>query len=184
MAFPLPLLAVLAAWIALPLALRPLAARTGLPASGLALTATTNAADLLAALNGIEPLLVHSSQPKSMAAPYHDTYYIVALTGWLEAVAFVLLGLGGVALIAQGLAAGLWLGRATVAGHWAAHLGTALVVLPSLPLAPLPRRYVDFPDAFFWKTVMTNAGVVLWSTGAALVLAALLLSLLRKLLRR
>ncbi|MBP9183004.1 MAG: hypothetical protein KBF78_07730 [Fuscovulum sp.] len=184
MAFPLPLVALLAGWVLLPLALRPLAALTGLPASGLALTATAGAACLLALLNGIEPVLVRSSQPEGMAAAYHDTYYIVVLHEWLKAVAFMLLGLGGLALIAQGTAAGGWLGRVPVAGHWSAHLGSALVALPSLPLVPMPRRYVDYPDAFFWKTVMTNAGLALWFTGAGLVLAALLLSLLRKLLGR
>jgi heme/copper-type cytochrome/quinol oxidase subunit 1 len=55
------------------------------------------------------------------------------------------------------------------------------VVLPSLPLVPMPRRYVDYPDAFFWKTVMSNAGLALWFTGAALVLAALLLYFLKRL---
>lgn len=181
MAFPLPLVALLAAWVLLPLALRPLAARTGLPASGLALTATAGVACVLAALNGIQPLLLHTSQPTGAAATYHDTYYIVAVHEWLKAVAFVLLGLGGLSLIAQGIAAGGWLGRVSVAGHWAAHLGTALVVLPSLPLVPMPRRYVDYPDAFFWKIVMTNAGLALWFTGAALVLAALLLYFLKRL---
>lgn len=177
----IPFASLILVWILLPLALRPIMRRTELPTTSAALALTAATACIGAVLTFADPSVVLSTAAQDQV--YHDTYYIVSAQQRLAQVAFLLLGFAGIAIVAQAIALPVRLFRATLTGHWAFHLGAGLLMAQNLPLKPMPRRYIDYPDVFFWWNLVANAASLLCLGGAILVAGGFLFSLAR-LMRR
>lgn len=164
-------------WVGLPLALGPALRRAGWPGSAPALTVAAALSCMAVALPGFDPLTRISLLSRSQ--PYHDTYYILAVQDRLAGTLFLLLGAGGIAMLARGLTGRGGLARMMGAAHWSLHAGVGLLVAQALPVLPMPRRYVDYADVFFWRNLLAHAASVLAMLGAGLLAGGFLIALAR-----
>ena len=113
---------------------------------------------------------------------FHDTYYVVAHFHYV-------LSLGAVFAIFAGWY--YWFPKMTGYMYspllarvhfWTTFIGVNLVFFPQhfLGLAGMPRRYVDYPDAFAGWNYVSSIGSYLSALGTVVFLFAMVLAFMRK----
>ncbi|WP_262689534.1 cytochrome c oxidase subunit I [Kordiimonas aestuarii] len=114
--------------------------------------------------------------------PLHDTYYVVAHFHYV-------LSLGAV----FGIFAGLyyWVGKMSGKQYpdflakiqfWVTFIGVNMIFFPQhfLGLQGMPRRYVDYPDAFAYFNKISSYGYLVTLTGVVLFILVMAMTLFKK----
>ena len=171
-------LALIAAWLALPLIVWGAVRNRRLAVvPAMALTMAT-ALGIMALVALLAPTVMLSQQAAGRV--WHDTHYIVS-----RAPAFLTLA-AGYAILAtvSSLIIRLCRPRQPLlpgVGFWLFHLGAPLAVFPVALLSavqPMPHRYVDYPAAFAQWTRVAEAGVITVWLAILTLLAGLTLALI------
>lgn len=171
----LPFFVLVCIWIALPLALQRPARHLGLPPETAALCLCAAGAAVAAlALLPQEPLSIVLARDRA----YQDISYTLARNHHVAAASLSLLAVGGIALVLRGLIHRRPALILLKGGHWLVHAAAGILILPSLQVLPMPRRYIDYPEVFFWQNLAANAGSALLLLGLAAILLAPLAALL------
>ena len=165
-------------WIALTAALHGYLNSTNRPAEPIM-------ASLLAAglgISGAFQIVQWHDSPSSEV--FHDTYYIITSGTYLLQIAISYLGAALIALLVRKLARG-WTQTLLPFAFWAFHLGAGAVVLTTVLVDfQAPKRYVDYPDAFYWFNLISNFGGLLGFVGMASLLTLTGIALLQAALKR
>jgi len=114
--------------------------------------------------------------------PLHDTYYVVAHFHYV-------LSLGAVFAIFAGLY--YWVGKMSGKEYpeklaqlqfWVTFIGVNLIFFPQhfLGLQGMPRRYVDYPDAFAYWNKVSTIGYLITAVGVLLFILVMGMTLFRK----
>lgn len=165
-------------WIALTAALHAWLNRTNRPAEPIM-------ASLLAAGLGISGgVQIGKWHDSPSSEVFHDTYYIASNGTCLLQIAVIYLSAALFALVVRKLARG-WTQTLLPFAFWALHLGAGAVVLTTMLVGfQVPKRYVDYPDAFYWFQLMSSFGALLGFLGMASLLGLTGIALLQAALRR
>lgn len=111
---------------------------------------------------------------------YQDVYFILARNRYVANLCLVLFAAGGVVFLLRGLGAERLI---LETGHWLVHLGAGLLLLQCLPIIPMPRRYVDYPEVFYWRNLAGVVATTLCMAGTAAILLSLPAALLTRIRR-
>ena len=165
-------------WIALTAALHAYLKRTNRPAVPIM-------ASLLAAGLGISGgVQIGRWHLSPSSEVYHDTYYIISHGNYLLQIAVGYLIAALIALLVGRLSRG-WPLVLLPYAFWAFHLGAGAVLLTTMLVGfQVPKRYVDYPDAFYWFQLMSSFGALLGFLGMASLLSLTGIALLQAALRR
>lgn len=165
-------------WIALTAALHAYLTSTKRPAEPIV-------AGLLAAGLGISGgFQIGQWHDSPSSEVFHDTYYIIPNGTYLLQIAFSYLSAALIALMVRKLARG-WAQTLLPFAFWTFHLGAGAVVLTEMLVGfEVPKRYVDYPDAFYWFQLTSNFGALLGFLGMASLLTLTGIALLQAALKR
>lgn len=159
----LPALVRIVLWLALPVAVASLARSrriTAVPAMAFGMAVALVA---VAGVSLYTPTVMLSRQAAGRA--YHDTYYIVSRTPAFLTLAASYLFFAALAALIVRLSRPA---RPALPGYafWLFHLGAPVSVFPMALLAtfhPVPRRYVDYPEAFTLSNRLAGlGGLAVW----------------------
>ena len=117
------------------------------------------------------------------ATSYQDTYYIVSRGYFLLNIAAFYLVAAALALLIFRVGRG-WPKRILTPMFWLCHLGFgAMIVARHVAMFSVPKRYVDYPEAFYWVSWFDIIGVQISQLGAVGLLVLALVALCQRALQ-